>query len=176
MKSYCFLICVFLFAALTLNAQNIDAKKAYVGFEINILAFQKITGYFSDVQGTFILDKQNLKNSIIDFNVDVASVHTHKEKYKTHLRDDKFFYFEEHPKIYFKADSVVNFECGYKAFGLLTLNGESKKIEVDLNVTEDNILGETKILRNDFRIASETYPRSFPVHESILLQINYSMN
>lgn len=167
---------IFLFVAFTINAQNIDAKKAYIGFEINILACQKIKGNFSDVNGTFIFDKQNPKNTIIDFNVDVASVNTQKEKYKDHLRDDKFFYFDEHPKIYFKADSVVKTKSGYKAFGSLILNGQSKKIEVDLNLIENRILGKTKILRSDFKIATETYPRSFPVHESVYLQFNYSID
>lgn len=177
MKPNTFLLCtILLLFALALNAQNIDANKAYVGFEISILACQKIKGNFSAVHGTFILDCENLQNSIINFDVDVASIRTHKNKYYDNLFDDGFFYPKKYPKIYFKADSVVHEKSGYKALGSLTLNGESKNIEVKLNLGENRVQGVTNISRHDFNIGTRTYPRSFPVHESVKLKINYSMD
>lgn len=176
MKSNYILLCIFYFFVTSVNAQNIEVEKAYVGFEIGILACQKIKGDFSSVSGTFIFDRQTLSNSIIDFSVDAASVTTEKEKYKDKLYEGGFFNFKEFPKIHFKADSIINAKSGYKAFGCLTLNGESKNIEVKLNLADHKIVGETTISRYDFKVGTQTYPRSFPVHESLRLIINYQMD
>lgn len=176
MKPHYILLWVFYFVVTSINAQNIEAYKAYIGFEIGILACQNIKGDFSSVHGTFVFDQQKLSNSIIDFSVNAASVTTEKEKYKDRLYEGGFFNFEEYPKIHFKADSIINTKSGYKALGCLTLNGESENIEVKLNLTENEILGETIISRYDFKIATESYPRSFPVHKSVKLKINYLMD
>lgn len=176
MKLNYILLCVFYFFITSINAQNIEAKKAYVGFEIGILAYQKIKGNFSSISGTFIFDHQVLNNSIIDFSIDAASVTTEKAKYQCRIYDDGFFNFEEFPRIDFKADSIEITKSGYKAMGCLTLNGEAKNIDVKLNFTGNMIQGETIISRYDFKVGTKKYPRSFPVHEWVKLKINYRMD
>ncbi len=177
MKPNIYLLCLFLlFTAVIVNGQNIDAKKAFIGFELHVMACKKIRGSFSDIKGTFVFDRRNPSKSIIDFCINVSSVSTEEDKYKANLQNDKFFYFDKYPKIFFKADSVVNARSGYKAFGTLELNGEKKQIEVDINLTDNQMRGKTKIKRHDFNIATEKYPFSFPVKEFVDLEINYLMN
>jgi polyisoprenoid-binding protein YceI len=175
MKPTFIILCIFLFSS-SVFAQNIEAQKAYIGFEIGIFAYQKIKGTFSSVNGTFIFDEACPEKSIIDFNIDTKSVRTDKAKYQKRLHEDGFFLFEDHPKIFFKADSVCNANKGYRAYGKLTLNGETKHITVDLSLKKHQIMGKTTISRFDFNVGTARYPNAFPVHQNIKLKINYSMD
>ena len=138
-RSICSLvIAVLAFGSLTparaaIETYNIDPVHTWVGFSIAHF-FTKIPGYFGQVKGTIVVDRDHLENSTVEAVIEVASITTNTKMRDDDLRSTNFFDVAQFPSITFKSESWKSTgDNTYAVTGLLTMKGVAR--EVVLKVT-----------------------------------------
>jgi len=140
---------------------TIDASHSEVGFAVKHLMISTVKGSFRNVSGKIELDTENVENSVIEADIETASIETRQEQRDAHLRSADFFDVEKYPTMTFRSRRVEpRGDTDYRVIGDLTIRDVTK--EVVLNVEEtgrgkDPWGGErigytasTKIDRSDF--------------------------
>lgn len=82
---------------------NIDPTHSSITFQARHLVVSKVNGQFGTWTGELSLDLDNLANSSVKVEVDVASLDTKVKDRDTHLRSADFFDVEKFPKATFKS-------------------------------------------------------------------------
>lgn len=142
MKSKTLSLALVLFAAAGVASAGtftIDQAHSDVSFKVRHLV-SKVTGQFTDFDGTITADFDNLDASSVVFTIKAASIDTKNEDRDKHLRSGDFFDVETYPEITFTSSKIT--KSGTQTFavtGTLTMHGVSKT--VTLPVT---FLGEVK--------------------------------
>lgn len=123
------------FLSLAANAAHfeIDPTHSNVGFTIRHIV-SKVSGDFSDYEGTFQFDEKKPNASSVNFTVKSASISTKNQKRDDHLKSPEFFNIEKFPTITFKS-TKVNKTAGknkFKVVGEMTLLGVTKPTTWDV--------------------------------------------
>lgn len=110
-------------------AWNIDATHSHVTFAVRHMMVSTAKGKFNVLGGTLNLDDANPANSLVEAEVDAASIDTGDPNRDNHLRAPDFFDVEKYPKITFKSTKVEPAgDNEYKVTGDLTLHGVTKPV------------------------------------------------
>lgn len=121
-------------------AYRFDPQHTHVMYFVDHFGLSKQTGKFREVDGTLMLDTDELANSSVEVTIPVDSVWTGVEKLDEHLKNEDFFAASEHPDITFKSTSVESAGEGrLKVNGDLTIRGVTKPATLDVTV---NKIGE----------------------------------
>jgi polyisoprenoid-binding protein YceI len=116
-----------------LETYNIDPVHTWVGFSVAHF-FTKVPGYFSQVKGTIVVDRDHLENSTVEAVIDVASITTNTKMRDDDLRSTNFFDTARFPSMTFKSESWKSTgDNTYAVTGTLTMRSVTK--EVVLKVT-----------------------------------------
>jgi polyisoprenoid-binding protein YceI len=133
------------FALLTLagvasaSTYTIDPVHSDVSFKIRHLV-SKVSGQFTEFDGTITADFGNLDASSVVFTIKAASIDTKNEDRDKHLRSADFFDVEKYPEITFVSSKIT--KSGEQAFavtGTLTMHGVAKTVTLPVS-----FLGEVK--------------------------------
>ncbi len=105
-----------------------------VQFSVKTLLFFTVTGSFSDLAGTIVLDETDLHCSSATAAIKAASIDTANKRRDAHLRSADFLDVEKHPEIQFRSTSV---EKGrdrdtLRVAGTLTVRGASREVVLDV--------------------------------------------
>jgi len=112
----------------------IDKVHSMANFKIRHL-FSKVSGTFSDVNGTIWLDKGNVEASRVDATINVYSVDTNHEKRDAHLLSKDFFHVEKYPIMRFVSTTVeVTGENEGVMSGDLTMHGVTRSVKVPFKI------------------------------------------
>jgi polyisoprenoid-binding protein YceI len=124
---------------------EIDTVHSSVNFKIRHLV-SKVSGEFTDFDGTFVVALQNLDQSSVDFRIKAASIDTANEKRDEHLRSPDFFDVEKYPEIIFKSSKITKIDSdSFAVDGTLTMRGVSKKITLNVDLLgETSAMGDTR--------------------------------
>ena len=136
-----FLVALALLASpvFAVDTYNVDKAHSNAQFTIRHL-MSKVSGKFTDVEGTVLIDRAKPEASSVEFKLKTASISTGEPKRDEHLRSPDFFDAAQYPEITFKSSKVKPAgKDAYQVTGTLTMRGVSK--EVTLPVT---VLGEMK--------------------------------
>ena len=107
---------------------SIDTAHSNVGFKIRHLV-AKVSGNFTEFDGTITADFQNLDASSVDFVIKTASINTNNEKRDGHLRSADFFDVENHPEITFKSSKITRKDADtYVVAGILNMRGVAQPV------------------------------------------------
>ena len=107
---------------------TIDTVHSNVGFKVRHLV-SKVSGSFTDFNGTFVVDFDDLDRSRVDLTIKTASIDTKNEKRDQHLRSEDFFDAEKYPEITFKSSKITKIDSdSFAVAGTLTIRGVSKEI------------------------------------------------
>jgi len=118
------------------EAFSVDETHASVLFRVSHLNIAPFYGRFNDISGTFFLDEDNPRDSIIDITVRTDSVDTNNQKRDDHLRSPDFFNVKQFPVATFKSTSVRNAgDDAFRVTGDLTINGKTNEITIDVDKT-----------------------------------------
>ena len=110
-------------------AWEIDASHSQAMFSVRHAMIATVRGQFKVLSGTLHIDEQNPANSMVDAQVDAASIDTRDERRDGHLRSPDFFDAATYPTINFKSTSVEPAGDGeYKISGDLTMHGVTKPV------------------------------------------------
>ncbi|HSH00291.1 MAG TPA: YceI family protein [candidate division Zixibacteria bacterium] len=142
---------------------GIDRVHSSVGFKVSHLVISKVTGSFSEFDGTIEFDESNLSGGAVEFTVQVASIDTDNEKRDNHLRSADFFDAANHPTMTFKSTKVSAVEDGkFSITGNLTIRGTTKEVTFDCEYggsveafggVRTGFSAQTKINRFDYGLA-----------------------
>ncbi|HSY54434.1 MAG TPA: YceI family protein [Opitutaceae bacterium] len=127
---------ILLAASLTLAAAahasvetyKIDPVHSSVGFSIRHL-FSNVPGSFAKVEGTVVVDRDDLTKSTIDATIDIPSIYTNSDKRDKDLRSEKFFDAAKFPTSTFKSTAWAKTgDNAYDVTGDLTIKGVTKSV------------------------------------------------
>jgi polyisoprenoid-binding protein YceI len=120
-------------AQAAVQSYDIDPVHTWVGFTVSHF-FTKVPGYFSEVKGTIVVDRDHCTNNTVEAVISVASITTNTKMRDDDLRSTNFFSAAAIPTMTFKSKSWKSTGGDtYDVTGLLTMKGVAK--EVVLKVT-----------------------------------------
>jgi polyisoprenoid-binding protein YceI len=118
---------------------KIDPAHSSIRFSVRHLMISNVRGGFTGVSGEVAFDPENLNQSTIDAEVDVATVSTGDANRDGHLKTAEFFDVEQFPKMSFKSTAIEKADDGYKVSGDLSLHGVTKPVTLTVeDVSEEN--------------------------------------
>ncbi|HET8754278.1 MAG TPA: YceI family protein [Salinimicrobium sp.] len=131
---YSFILFAFLstgvFAQTTWTA---DKAHSQLSFGITHLGISEVEGLFDKFDATIVASEEDFSDAEVEVVVDVNSINTGVEMRDNHLRSADFFDVENHGKMTFSSDSIVQTgENKYQLFGDLTLHGITKPVTLDM--------------------------------------------
>ena len=138
----------------------IDQAHSYVGFSVRHMVIANVKGSFADFEGTIVYDEKNIANSSVNVTIKTASINTNDEDRDKHLVSQDFFNVEKFPEMTFRSTKVEKTDDGYVMYGIVSLLGVEKEIEVQFEMlgkttdpwgkTRIGFEGQAKLDRKDF--------------------------
>lgn len=110
----------------------IDPTHSEVQFKVKYLVISTLTGSFNNFSGGATSPSGSFEDAEIHFSLDASSVNTHLAARDNHLRSADFFDTGKFPAISFQSTSFKKVKGDlYHLFGLLTIKGITKPVELD---------------------------------------------
>jgi polyisoprenoid-binding protein YceI len=130
---------------------TIDPAHSRLGFVARHAMVTKVRGQFLDVEGEIRIDADDPANSTGTARMKTSSISTGQDQRDEHLRTADFFDIDNHPEIVFTSTGVrPQGENTYRVTGDLTIKGNTKPVEFDLECT-----GQAKDPFGDVRVGFE---------------------
>src|SRR5260370_27369360 len=111
---------------------NIDPAHSTAQFTVRHLGISNITGSFTKVTGTVVLNDRDITQSEVSATIDVNSVDTRVEARDKDLKSPHFFEVEKYPTIEFKSKKTVS--SAGKEEGILELTTHRTTRDTTLSV------------------------------------------
>jgi len=125
------------FASLSALAQtstwNIDPAHSTAQFTVRHLGISNVTGNFTKVTGTVVLNEKDITQSQVSASIDVNSVDTRVEMRDKDLKSPNFFDVEKYPTIEFKSKRITNAGGKLLVIGDLTIHGTTHEVTLDVD-------------------------------------------
>jgi polyisoprenoid-binding protein YceI len=167
MKKLAFILTAFVtMAAFTtgLTTWGNDDPHSQLGFTVTHLGISDVSGTFNDFDVTVKSSQADFSDASFELTAKTASIDTRVEARNNHLKSADFFNVATYPELKFKSSSLERQgKDKYALYGLLTLNGITKPVTMDLTyrgVTENPMSKATTagfqlegtIKRSDFNV------------------------
>jgi polyisoprenoid-binding protein YceI len=117
---------------LPVGTWKVDPVHSSVEFNVRNMGIVDIRGYFSDFEGTLIVDQDGEIRA--EGTIKAASVETRSQKRDEHLRAPDFFDVEKHPDISFRTTGIEPDGDALRVRGNLTIKGITREIELRAEV------------------------------------------
>jgi polyisoprenoid-binding protein YceI len=118
------------------GAYQIDPVHSSIIFRIKHLNVAYFHGRFNQASGSFLLDRDNPENSVIDVTIQTESVDTANRQRDEHLRSGDFFNVRQFPTATFKSTEVSKTgDDEFQVKGDLTIHGVTKQISTTVRHT-----------------------------------------
>jgi len=112
----------------------LDKAHSSVQFAVKHMMISTVRGRFTDFDGMFNLDENDLAHSYIEGIVKAASIDTGDSNRDAHLRSPDFFDVEKYPSISFKSTRVESKgHERYHVTGNLTIKDVTREVTFDAN-------------------------------------------
>jgi polyisoprenoid-binding protein YceI len=126
-----------LLASLSALAQtstwNIDPAHSTAQFTVRHLAISNVTGNFTRVTGSAVLNEKDITQSQVSASIDVSSVDTRVEARNKDLKSPNFFDVEKYPTIEFKSKRIVSGGGKLQVIGDLTIHATTREVTLDVD-------------------------------------------
>jgi polyisoprenoid-binding protein YceI len=128
---------IVLLASLSALAQtsnwNLDPAHSTAQFTVRHLGISNVTGSFTKVAGSVVLNEKDITQSQVLASIDVSSVDTRVEARDKDLRSPNFFDVEKYPTIEFKSKRMVSSGRKVQVIGDLTIHGTTHEVALDVD-------------------------------------------
>src|SRR5699024_3767800 len=115
-------------ANLTAGKWTLDASHSEAMFSVRHAGISRVRGTFEDFSGSATFT-EDVNSSVINAEVQAASVNTRNEGRDEHLRGEDFFDAANHPVLKFDSLEVSDFDGEeFKLTGNLTIRGVTKEV------------------------------------------------
>ena len=112
---------------------NIDPAHSTVQFTVRHLGISNVTGNFTKVTGSVVLNEKDITQSQVSASIDVSSVDTRVEARDKDLKSPNFFDVEKYPTIEFKSKRIVSGGGKLQVIGDLTIHGTTREVTIDVD-------------------------------------------
>jgi len=112
---------------------NIDPAHSTAQFTVRHLGISNVTGSFTKVTGTVVLNDRDITQSEVSATIDVNSVDTRVEARDKDLKSPHFFEIEKYPTIEFKSKKIVSSGAKLQVIGDLTIHGATRDVTLDVD-------------------------------------------
>jgi len=112
---------------------NIDPAHSTAQFTVRHLAISNVSGNFTKVTGTVVLNEKDLTQSQVNAVIDASSVDTRVADRDKDLRSPNFLDVEKYPTLEFKSKRIVNNGGKLQMIGDLTLHGTTREVTLDVD-------------------------------------------
>jgi polyisoprenoid-binding protein YceI len=110
----------------------LDPVHSHVGFSARHMMISKVRGRFAAFNGTLSVGSEP-GETVVEVEVDLASVDTKDPQRDAHLRSADFFDVEQFPTMSFRSTRVLSIDGdGYRLDGELTLHGVTRPLALDV--------------------------------------------
>lgn len=106
----------------------IDPAHSSASFSIKHMMIAKVHGGFEKISGTLTYDPQNPANSVINAQIETASINTREPQRDAHLKSADFFDVEKFPLITFRSSKTEGAGGELKITGQLSLHGVTQEV------------------------------------------------
>jgi polyisoprenoid-binding protein YceI len=149
-------------AAMTSTKWKIDNAHTGVHFSVRHMMITNVRGEFQKVEGSVEWDTDKPENSVVEAEIDAASINTREAQRDGHLKSADFLDAEKFPKLVFKSKSVRRVSSDRLSIsGDLTIRGTTRPVTLDVEgpsaASKDpfgnvrvGATATTKIKRSDF--------------------------
>ena len=146
-------------AARAADEYDYDLVHSSITFKARHLDISWIHGRFNQVDGKFIIDRQDPSKSSFKLVVKADSVDTGNAARDEHLRQPDYFDTKQFPTIEFKSTKVKAIAGGFEVTGDFTMHGVTKPVTLTLmggkeidwkGVKRVGFATEVKLKRSDF--------------------------
>jgi polyisoprenoid-binding protein YceI len=126
----------------TSTTWTIDPTNSTIAFSIKHLKVATVRGRFTRFQGAVRLDPDQPEATIVEVEIDAASVDTREKKRDEHLRSADFFDVATYPAIIFRGTRVEPFSPArhdrWLVAGDLTIHGVTHPVKLTVEQTGEN--------------------------------------
>ena len=112
---------------------NIDPAHSTAQFTVRHLGISNVTGDFTKVTGSIVLNEKDITQSQVSASIDVSSVDTRVEARNKDLKSPNFFDVEKYPTIEFKSKRIVSDGGKLQVIGDLTIHGTTREVTLDVD-------------------------------------------
>lgn len=112
---------------------NIDPAHSTAQFTVRHLAISNVSGNFTKVTGSVVLNEKDITQSQVSASIDVSSVDTRVEARNKDLKSPNFFDVEKYPTIEFKSKRIVSSGGKLQVIGDLTIHGTTREVTLDVD-------------------------------------------
>jgi polyisoprenoid-binding protein YceI len=128
---------VILFAGVSALAQTsnwtIDPAHSTAQFTVRHLGISNVSGNFTKVGGSAVLNEKDIPQSQVSATIDVSSVDTRVEARDKDLKSPNFFDVEKYPTMEFKSKRISNAGGKLQVIGDLTIHGTTREVTLDVD-------------------------------------------
>jgi len=167
---------------------NIDPAHSTAQFTVRHMGISNVTGNFTKVSGTVVLNEKDITQSQVTASIDVASVDTRVEMRDKDLRSPNFFDVEKYPTMEFKSKSIRKTGDKLQLVGDLTIHGTTREVTLDVDGPTPEVSdpwgnarrglsATTSINRKDFGLMYNNFLKTgeAAVGDTIKIQIDVEM-
>ena len=142
--------------AVAADPWSIDYDKSSLGF-IGSQQGAEFEGSFSEYTVDVLFSEDDLEGSKVSVEIDLSSVDAGSSDRNGALPGKDWFNVKAFPKATFVAEEFAKgADGGYVAYGVLTIKGVSKPVELPFTLAEEAgatvMRGEAELIRTDFNI------------------------
>ena len=112
---------------------NIDPAHSTAQFTVRHLGISNVTGNFTKVTGSVVLNDKDATQSQVSASIDVRSVDTRVEARDKDLKSSDFFDVEKYPTIEFKSKRIVSGGGKLQLIGDLTIHGTTHEVTLEVD-------------------------------------------
>jgi polyisoprenoid-binding protein YceI len=112
---------------------NIDPAHSAAQFTVRHLGISNVTGNFTKVTGSVVLNEKDITQSQVSASIDVSSVDTRVEARNKDLKSPNFFDVEKYPTIEFKSKRILNDGGKLQVIGDLTIHGTTREVTLGVD-------------------------------------------
>ena len=112
---------------------NIDPAHSTAQFTVRHLGISNVTGNFTKVTGSVVLNEKDVTQSQVSASIDVGSVDTRVEARDKDLKSPNFFDVEKYPTVEFKSKRIVSSGEKLQVIGDLTIHGTTREVTLDVD-------------------------------------------
>lgn len=169
MKSIFTTLLVAVFSCVSIFAQEeFTVSSAEITFNFDS---KNVDGSISGFESESKIDFSNITQSKFKGSVMVETIKTGNFLRDWHLKGNKYFNVDKHPKIAFESTQIVKNKNGLTVNGNLTLKGTVKPITINFTQDQLQLVGTTTLFSSDYGIAIKQDRADNKVKVTIILQL-----
>ena len=112
----------------------IDPTHTTIGFHARHAMIAKVRGKFTEFEGTFVIDGENIGTSSAALTIQSASITTDNADRDAHVKSADFLDVEAFPTLTFTSTSATQSGSTFNVTGDLAIHGVSKSVTVEFDL------------------------------------------